>query len=77
MLPAAPGADTERMRDDERPGSAAEPLILRLELDRTERLAGVVSRMDGSAEQRFGGWIDFMAAVDTLRALAGEPPGPA
>ncbi len=77
MLPAAPGADTERMRDGERPGSAAEPLILRLELDRTERLAGVVSLMDGSAEQRFGGWIDFMAAVDTLRALAGEPPGPA
>jgi hypothetical protein len=63
------------MPDDDAAGDAAEPLILRLKLDRTERLAGVISRMDGSAEQRFGGWIDFMTAIDTLKALPLEPPG--
>jgi hypothetical protein len=63
------------MPDDEAAGDPAEPLTLRLELDRTERLAGVISRMDGSAEQRFGGWIDFMTAIDTLKSLTVEPPG--
>jgi hypothetical protein len=68
--------DTEQVPDDDAAGSAAEPLILRLALDRTERLAGVISWMDGGAEQRFGGWIDFMTAIDTLKAQAGEGPAP-
>jgi hypothetical protein len=65
------------MPDHDAGDTAARFLVLRLELDRTERLAGVISRMDGSAEQRFGGWIDFMTAIDTLKALAAEQADPA
>jgi hypothetical protein len=59
------------MPDDD----ATEPLVLRLVLERTEHLAGVVSRTDGSGEQRFGGWIDFMTALNALRSQAGGQPG--
>ncbi len=62
------------MPDHDAEASPAQPLILRLQLDRTERLAGVISWMDGTGEQRFGGWIDFMTAIDALKALAEEQP---
>jgi hypothetical protein len=77
MLPASLTTDTEQMPDHDAGDTAARFLVLRLELDRTERPAGVISRMDGSAEQRFGGWIDFMTAIDALKAMAEEQPGSA
>jgi hypothetical protein len=54
----------------------AEPVVLRLGLDRTERLAGIIARPDGSAEHRFSGSIDLMSAIDALIERACQDPGP-
>ena len=49
--------------------------ILRLELSRTNRLVGSISRLSETSAIEFDGWIDFMTVIQELRLeVAPEQP---
>jgi hypothetical protein len=48
-------------------------LTLRLRLEPGEAVKGSVAPVGGSELVEFHGWIDFMAAIDSLRGQAGTP----